>query len=402
MSSAFPFAVVSRMVIAAFPLLMASVCAVGGEPEKADQKSVRALVEQLASQNFQEREAATRELERRDEAAPLVRAAAGGADAEITKRAARILRALDQRVIERAASAALRGRIDWFNEVISDPDRQDEFGFAWKTAVELNKEIMRRLPVLHTKKCGILGDFQLRTTATGEVTVPGLHGLTTRNCLISKFTGALVLRTDELTIKTDGIGTCALFVTGDVRGYKSLVGTSIVVSNGSAVFDDWSGQSIIICDGDLECARMGASVAICRGEIKCKVEPFDCFLCSGGRVDCPRTEWVAKKCTIKEKDRFPLNFVRFFETTDAGIGVALAEDGVKIVKLAEGQPPAKAGLKVGDVITALDGKPASNPEVFRRLLRRGTVADETKFTVKRNGKEITITASFLGWEPPKE
>jgi S1-C subfamily serine protease len=60
----------------------------------------------------------------------------------------------------------------------------------------------------------------------------------------------------------------------------------------------------------------------------------------------------------------------------------------------------KAGLKVGDVITAVDGKAAVDPETFRRLLRHGTVLEETKFAVKRDGKEITVTASFLGWEPP--
>jgi S1-C subfamily serine protease len=82
------------------------------------------------------------------------------------------------------------------------------------------------------------------------------------------------------------------------------------------------------------------------------------------------------------------------------ISVVNLQGGVSVTKLLKGAPPKKAGLKVGDVITGVDGKAAVDTETFRRLLRHGTVLEETKFAMKRDGEEITVTASFLGCVPP--
>src|SRR5262249_3636290 len=128
------------------------------------------------------------------------------------------------------------------------------------------------------------------------------------------------------------------------------------------------------------------------------------FVLSGSPVEfgVNKQNQAGRNVNSTIRDRAPglLGWIRFFETADAGVQVAAADGGVTVSKLADGQPPAKAGLKVGDVITAVDGKLAKDPETFRRLLRRGTVMDQTVFMVKRGGKDMTHTASFLGWEPP--
>ena len=66
----------------------------------------------------------------------------------------------------------------------------------------------------------------------------------------------------------------------------------------------------------------------------------------------------------------------------------------------DGSPPAKAGLKVGDIIAAVNGTYISDAESFRRALRLAIARNETTFTVVRGGKDVPVTASFLGWEPP--
>jgi len=172
--------------------------------------------------------------------------------------------------------------------------------------------------------------------------------------------------------------------------------TSVLFCNGSVVFKDGLNSSIVICDGDVTCKEFIKSVVIARGDIKAEKPSFDCVMVAGKHVHAHSDQID----TIKENDHFPLNFVHFFETADAGIEVTASPGGVAVAKLTDGLPPAKAGLKVGDVITAVDGKAAADLETFRRLLRRGTVLEQTVFTVKRDRKDVTVTASFLGWEPP--
>jgi photosystem II stability/assembly factor-like uncharacterized protein len=59
------------------------------------------------------------------------------------------------------------------------------------------------------------------------------------------------------------------------------------------------------------------------------------------------------------------------------------ESGVPVSTIVEGGPAAKAGLKDGDVITAIDGKGVSNIQDYRTALTGKKEGDKAKFTVKR-------------------
>jgi C-terminal processing protease CtpA/Prc len=75
------------------------------------------------------------------------------------------------------------------------------------------------------------------------------------------------------------------------------------------------------------------------------------------------------------------------------------ERGVLVVRVNEGSPAEKAGLRVGDVIAAIDGEPVSATfEVVHAVL---TAEKDAKLSLEivRDGKTRTLAATVAG-EPP--
>ena len=89
--------------------------------------------------------------------------------------------------------------------------------------------------------------------------------------------------------------------------------------------------------------------------------------------------------------------------THAFLGVALdngsekadgeTRAGAKVTTVEPDSPAAKAGIEVGDVITAIDGKTTNQPAALTGFVRQYSAGDTVKLTVIRNGekKEIEVT-----------
>jgi putative serine protease PepD len=75
-----------------------------------------------------------------------------------------------------------------------------------------------------------------------------------------------------------------------------------------------------------------------------------------------------------------------------------ANGGAKIGQIVAGSPAAKAGLKVGDVITAYNGKTVLGPDTLTAYVTQSHVGDSVTLTIRRAGttKHITLT---LGNQP---
>ena len=67
--------------------------------------------------------------------------------------------------------------------------------------------------------------------------------------------------------------------------------------------------------------------------------------------------------------------------------------GAKVTTVEPDSPAAKAGIEVGDVITAIDGKTTNQPAALTGFVRQYSAGDTVKLTVIRNGekKEIEVT-----------
>jgi S1-C subfamily serine protease len=71
----------------------------------------------------------------------------------------------------------------------------------------------------------------------------------------------------------------------------------------------------------------------------------------------------------------------------AGLSV---DKGVVITSVANNSPAARAGLKVGDVITAVDNKPITSEADLRQAIMAHKIGDTITLTILRNGKQAMV------------
>jgi putative serine protease PepD len=69
--------------------------------------------------------------------------------------------------------------------------------------------------------------------------------------------------------------------------------------------------------------------------------------------------------------------------------------GAEVTSIGEGTPAAKAGLRKGDVIVALNGDPVDSAESLVGYVREQTVGSTVKLTVLRDGKSIEVDATLV-------
>jgi S1-C subfamily serine protease len=83
----------------------------------------------------------------------------------------------------------------------------------------------------------------------------------------------------------------------------------------------------------------------------------------------------------------------------SGLWINRNAGGYTVVDVTKGGPSDEAGLKVGDAIVAVDGKPATSIPLYetRARLRNDAPGTVVKFTVKRGGetKDVSVTLKDL-------
>lgn len=88
-------------------------------------------------------------------------------------------------------------------------------------------------------------------------------------------------------------------------------------------------------------------------------------------------------------------------TSDIASSMGLTRPaGVLINQVRKGGPADQAGLKVGDVVTAVNGKAVDDPDSMRYRVATLGVGGTTNVTVLRGGKEQTLALRLIG--PPED
>jgi membrane-associated protease RseP (regulator of RpoE activity) len=77
-----------------------------------------------------------------------------------------------------------------------------------------------------------------------------------------------------------------------------------------------------------------------------------------------------------------------------GVGVQAADNGVEITDVASGSPAANAGLKQGDVITAIDGTNVTTPLALRSAVQEHKSGDQITVAYTRDGKSNTVKVTL--------
>ncbi|MGE5140001.1 MAG: S1C family serine protease [Rudaea sp.] len=75
----------------------------------------------------------------------------------------------------------------------------------------------------------------------------------------------------------------------------------------------------------------------------------------------------------------------------AGLAV---DSGVVITDVSQGSPAEAAGLQVGDVIVAIDGKPITDETGLRQAIQSHKIGDTITITINRNGRQGNVRATL--------
>jgi len=111
----------------------------------------------------------------------------------------------------------------------------------------------------------------------------------------------------------------------------------------------------------------------------------------------------------------PFLFREFFGDRPARLGIRyqeLSEQLAKYFKVEEGAvlvtsvdeegPAGKAGVKAGDVIVEVDGKPIKDGSAFREQVAHLEPGAEARLTVKREGRSLDLKLTVGGKEPRRQ
>ena len=80
-------------------------------------------------------------------------------------------------------------------------------------------------------------------------------------------------------------------------------------------------------------------------------------------------------------------------TTEAENGSAVGS-GARVVSVQSGSPAADAGLKAGDVVTAIDDRPVTTSTELTAAVRSHAPGDKVSLTVRRNGDSQTMQVTL--------
>jgi S1-C subfamily serine protease len=72
--------------------------------------------------------------------------------------------------------------------------------------------------------------------------------------------------------------------------------------------------------------------------------------------------------------------------------------GAEVADVRSGSPAAEAGLRAGDVVTAVDGETVESADDLQRLIESKKPGDELELTVERDGANRAVTVT-LGSRP---
>jgi putative serine protease PepD len=80
----------------------------------------------------------------------------------------------------------------------------------------------------------------------------------------------------------------------------------------------------------------------------------------------------------------------------AFLGVGLDDEtaAARVTEVREGTPAADAGLRAGDVITALDGKRIASADALRAAINAHSPGDKVSLTYRRDGKSHTVEVTL--------
>ena len=122
--------------------------------------------------------------------------------------------------------------------------------------------------------------------------------------------------------------------------------------------------------------------------------PSGAYAGVGFAVPVDTVNRVVPQLVAKGKYVRPVLGVEIDEQLSQQIAARSGAKGVAVAKVTPGLPAAAAGLRPGDVIVAVDGKPVTSAPQLVNRLDEHKVGDTIRLTVQRDGKPAELTATL--------
>jgi hypothetical protein len=276
--------------------------------------SIDSLIKKLGNGSFQQRQAATKALQNRPEAAPALRSVLQSPDPEIRRRAADILAFY---VVTELTTAVKDGHIERVIEIVTGWPTQEHEIESWHAVRDLAQALVDR----HQRKEG--ERIKLVPNLVGKsmplmITAKRITENTKAAADCSFFVRAGDLDWDVQRAPIGGLqntigdGTNTIVAAGSVRIRRGGPGARVIFAAGNLdVQADQIVNSVIIscCDVTLD-SDLGGSLVIARGKISLT------GACEGNRLIAGKSVTLRsqnRKNIIVENDSNPLHFIRWQE-----------------------------------------------------------------------------------------
>lgn len=369
------------------------IAAASADDRELSSKEVANLIKNLGSNKYSEREAATHRLSRLDDIPPALSAAAKSRNAEIARRAkiaiAQIVKRNEQRFIEKELAAVNRMGFDRFvDRMVLTP------GFAteqrWKALVRAAEQVMDRsnklgyagtpLPQIKWSELPLIEDLPPRYTQSSRVLVDG------HSQRMSGFRTCMALSSgsfERMAMVQDSI----LIVNGDLPR-MSRVTNSLIICTGDVGPISMLRNSVILTTGSFEGASTAQNSLVQASKMDRRPSgDSNVFVNLGKAPEGDANRYV-------ETGQSVLSVFKLFSPQMLGMSVTLANGEARVQSVSDQSPLALAGLKQGDKVLAIGTEKWISDEVFRTMLRRKSAQPSTTFTIRRDGRERTLTVKF--------
>ena len=276
----------------------------------AGDESVEVLIKKLGSTNFQERQAATKALQQRPEAAGALRAALASTDREIARRSSEIL---ELWLVPDIKAAAKDGRIDRFIEIMAAwPEGKYE-----KEAWSAIRELATGLNDLHEKNGGMKSNRLARWDEKPPIVICAKR--ITENTKGDLFYGYFFLRAKQIDVdykrsrgenplNTFYSSHAVLIAADSVRMFSENGNRCPIFAGGNVELYGDGGACFIVSGGDVQIdSPVSNALVIARGNVTVAGPISDSRIVSGKSVIRKRTP----NSIITENEPNPLGFIRW-------------------------------------------------------------------------------------------
>jgi hypothetical protein len=383
------------------------------EEPRCDQRSIEGLIKSLDSKDFRERDKASRDLGKRDEAFLDLHLALPNLSAEGKNRANRILREFAVRKTPRILKYARDGRVDLLVEWLDISDQASHSQAPWQCTLDISRDLlMNTLPRSEFRDWTNEHNFPQRTLEEFRKESSAENPPGPGNSLDSFDELSDVLAFAPKGVNGRSLNHSVILTPGQVS-LTLEAWNSVIIANGNVELN-FEFFVLIIADGDVAIRSSNNAVIVTRGRFLPRTVFDSIYIredrasgaktpASGGRKRRDGAPIVVGSGIelLTAQQRAALGRIKFFELADIGLKLVESNSGVRVDAILHNTPVEQAGLLREDLVLDVNGKRILTSDEARREFRRAFLLGGAVLKIHRNGTIRTLRVSFDGWNLPK-